>query len=164
MDSISSFSTSDNSQPRVTSTADWCSSWEPSQPSGDILRLLDIESLAKLQHSITGPVGRSFHLGSRSVGFLILGSGYSFLVRRVPYKDFPHSIDIWDEPFDKEKKNFVVVKQPQLKDTKGEYEITPENELHMRLQAVLMELTILYHEPIRKHPNIVKLHHFMWDT
>jgi hypothetical protein len=28
----------------------------------------------------------------------------------------------------------------------------------------MIELKVSYHAPLRKHPNIVKLHSFMWDT
>lgn len=129
------------------------------------LDLLDLPALARLQHSLSGPAGSSHHLGVAStVGTLLLGEGGSFVVRRVQYSSFLHSIDTWDEPFDKEKR-FVVVKQPLIEaytspnNTDGAW--TRQSD---KLRAVTMELKVLSHPPIRKHPNIVKLYHFVWDT
>ena len=78
----------------------------------DYLGLIDIEAFAKLQLSISGAIGKSNHVGSPSpLGSLLLGEGGSFVVRRVSPSSFSHSVDVWDEPFDKSK-GFVVVKQP----------------------------------------------------
>jgi serine/threonine protein kinase len=127
------------------------------------LGLIDIEAFAKLQLSISGPIGKSNHVGSPSLlGSLLLGEGGSFVVRRVSHSAFAHSIDAWDEPFDKSK-GFVVVKQPTVH-TGEPGEETPRKDFKKRLRDAMMELKVSYHEPLRKHPNIVKLHSFMWDT
>jgi len=137
------------------------SNWVVHPAPDDILGLLDIGSLAKLQLSITGTVGTSHHLGSPGFGLgsLKLGGGMSFSVWRVPFNNFCHSIDIWDEPFDKEKA-FVVVKKPLLK----RKDFCQDEKFTEALKSVLTELKILYHSPIRKHPNIIRLLHFVWDA
>ncbi len=128
----------------------------------DYLGLIDIEAFAKLQLSISGPIGKSNHVGSPSpLGSLLLGEGGSFVIRRVSPSSFSHSVDVWDEPFDKSK-GFVVVKQPI--DHEPWAEASPEKEFKKRLYDAMMELKVSYHTPLRKHPNIVKLHSFMWDT
>jgi Protein kinase domain len=122
----------------------------------DFLGLIDIENLAKLQISISGPIGRSSTMGSpSSTGTLLLGEGGSFVVRRVSNSAFAHSLDVWDEAFDKTK-GFVVVKQPSVKEL-------GEDDFENRLYDAMMELKVSYHEPLRMHPNIVHLHSFMWD-
>jgi serine/threonine protein kinase len=122
----------------------------------DYLGLIDIEAFAKLQLSISGPIGKSSNLGSPSyVGTLLLGVGGSFAVRRVSNSAFAHSLDSWDDSFDKSKA-FVAVKQPSAKQG--------DNDFQKRLYDAMMELKVSYHEPLRKHPNIVHLHSFMWDT
>ncbi len=110
-----------------------------------------------MQLSISGPIGKCSNLGSPSrLEALHLGVGGSFVVRRVSNTAFVHSLEIWDDSFDRSK-GFVVVKQPLVR-RRGESDF--ENRLH----DVMMELKVSYHEPLRKHPNIVRLHSFMWDT
>jgi hypothetical protein len=129
----------------------------------DYLGLIDIEAFAKLQISISGPIGKSNYVGSPSLlGSLLLGEGGSFVVRRVSHSSFAHSLDVWDEPFDKSK-GFVVVKQPIDHEPQAEG-ASPEKDFRKRLYDVMIELKVSYHAPLRKHPNIVKLHSFMWDT
>lgn len=128
----------------------------PPTDKKDYLGLVDIVSLAKLQLSISGPIGKSTILGSPSpLATLLLGEGGSFVVRRVPSTAFAHSLSAWDETFDKAK-GFVVVKQPSVKNEEDE-------NFGSRLYDALMELKVSWHEPLRKHPNIVHMHSFVWD-
>ncbi|KAH7128860.1 hypothetical protein EDB81DRAFT_906536 [Dactylonectria macrodidyma] len=127
-------------------------------PIPEYLELIDIDALAKHQFSIEGPVGSNNRVGAPSAtGTLLLGAGGTFTVRRVPYESITHPIDAWDEPFDRTKR-FVVVKQPGVDNKRG------GGNWDKRLRDVMMELKILSHKPIRRHPNIVKLHSFMWDS
>ncbi|KAE9374004.1 hypothetical protein N431DRAFT_481336 [Stipitochalara longipes BDJ] len=128
----------------------------PRSGKKDYLGLIDIASLAKLQLSISGAVGKSTTLGSPSpITTLLLGGGGSFVVRRVSNTAFVHSLSVWDEAFDKSK-GFVVVKQPSVKNIE-------DDNFESRLYDAMMELKVSYHEPLRKHPNIVHMHSFMWD-
>ena len=125
----------------------------------DYLGLIDIEKFAKLQISVSGTIGKSTVLGSpSSIGTLLLGEGGSFVVRRVSNSAFAHPLDVWDEAFDKTK-GFVVVKQSSVKDIREE----DSQDSFNRLFDAMMELKVSYHEPLRKHPNIIHLHSFMWD-
>lgn len=129
---------------------------KPQSTQKDYLGLIDIAKLAKLQISISGPVGRSSPMGSpSSIGTLLLGEGGSFVVRRVSNSAFTRPLDSCDETFDK-KKGFVVVKQPSVREI-------GEDDFENRLYDAMMELKVSYHEPLRMHPNIVHLHSFMWD-
>jgi serine/threonine protein kinase len=122
----------------------------------DYLGLIDIEAFAKLQISVSDPIGKSSTVRSpSSVGTLLLGEGGSFVVRRVSNSAFAHSLSTWDDTFDKTK-GFVVVKQPTVKNP-------GEGGFESRLYDAMMELKVSYHDPLRKHPNIVHLHSFMWD-
>ena len=130
----------------------------------DLLGLIDIEAFAKYQYSIAGTTRESSNLGPRGPALhtLLVGKGASYSVRRAPLSAFWHSISIWDENFDKNKA-FVAVKQPLL-DRKERMTWNAEDDSARRLYSVMLELKILFHEPIRQHPNIVRLHHFLWDT
>lgn len=81
------------------------------------------------------------------------------MVRRVPYDPYEHCVAVWDDPPEPRNSKFVVFKQPLLPNINAGKE-----EDAARLQAVLTEMKVLYHQPVRKHPNIVKLLQFRWDT
>ncbi|KAH6874396.1 hypothetical protein B0T10DRAFT_610682 [Thelonectria olida] len=126
-------------------------------PIPEYLELIDIDTLARHQFSIEGPTGSNNRMGVPSVtGTLLLGAGGSFTVRRVPYESITQ-IDVWGGNFDR-KKRFVVVKQPGVDHKRG------GDNWDKSLRDVMMELKILSHKPICGHPNIVKLHSFMWDS
>jgi serine/threonine protein kinase len=93
---------------------------------------------------------------------LVLGTGASYSVRRVPCSKFPYLKASWDEQFNKSKA-FVAVKQPLLSGPE-KLKWSADDDSAKRLYSVMLELRILQHKPIRRHPNIVTLHHFMWDT
>jgi serine/threonine protein kinase len=126
----------------------------------DYLGLVDISALSKLQIILSSGTGRGHFLGSPAsgLGCLQLGGGRSFSVRRVMSSSVSRFIDSFDETFDK--KNFVVIKQPRL----SKLDFSKDDDFPARLSAVMMELKILHHDPIRKHQNIVHMHSFIWDA
>lgn len=128
-------------------------------PFDKVLGLLDLEILNAIQfsnfRSLGGYVGKRAPWGQS----LLLGHGVSFIVRRVPYNPYEHSVAVWDDPREPRDSKFVVFKQPLLSKINSEKEGDAN-----RLQAVLTEMKILYHQPIRRHPNIVKLLQLRWDT
>ncbi|KJZ70211.1 hypothetical protein HIM_10397 [Hirsutella minnesotensis 3608] len=127
-------------------------------PIPEYLELIDIDAFTKQQLSLDGPIGSSNRFGWPSVvGTLLLGAGGSFTVRRVPYDSMAHPVDVWNEPFIQDKR-FVVVKQPSVNHKREGC------RWDKQLRDVMMELKILSHNPIRRHPNIIKLHSFMWDS
>lgn len=128
----------------------------------DYLGLLDIEPLARLQNVLSSGTGMGHPLGltGSGLGCLQVGSGRSFSVRRVMSSTASLFIESLDETFDKKKKLFVIVKQPRL----SKLDFGKDDDFPVRVGAVLTELKILNHDPIRKHQNIVHMHGFVWDT
>lgn len=127
-------------------------------PFVNFLGLLDLDLLHAIQFSLVGFMGG--YVGARAdwgENFL-LGHGASFQVVRVPYDPSLHRVSAWRDPWEPEYSKFVVYKQPLLPENIAKEEDT------IRLRAVLTELKVLFHEPLRKHPNIVKLLQIRWDT
>jgi len=128
-------------------------------PFTKFLGLIDLEILNAIQFSIFRSPGN--YVGGKAPWgrSLLIGHGSSFVVRRVPYDPAEHSVALWGDPWEPRYSKFVVYKQPLLTN------INPVNDEDTdRLQAVLTEMKVLYHPPIRRHPNIVKLLQLRWDT
>ena len=81
-----------------------------------------------------------------------LGAGASFIVERAELKQATSSTVPWSGDNAGNKPNFVVVKRVRE---------DPRNPNHW--QDVLFEIRTLFHEPIRYHPNIVRLLDVGWD-
>lgn len=121
------------------------------------LSLIDLEVFHTLQFSIHG--GFCDGVGKRSPWghSLLLGRGSTFVVRRVPFDTLKHRVSALGDTWQPQTSKFAVEKQPLLHAASTEFD--PE-----RLRAVLLELKVLFHKPIREHPNIVTVHQIRWDS
>jgi serine/threonine protein kinase len=138
---------------------------EQGKSYNSFIDLIDIDIFTRLQFSIAGAQGSSVHIGQQGPGLnsWLLGRGGSFDVRRVWSGDFPYTIDLWEEvSFPKQK--FVVEKKPLVDKQTAKQGWKPGSDNSKRFNSVLLELKILFHKPIRKHPNIIRLYHLLWDT
>jgi serine/threonine protein kinase len=76
----------------------------------------------------------------------LIGSGCSFNVHRASQKEIPELKKLSDPYF--------VIKTAN---------ITNERDATARMRDILREVQILTHEPLRSHPNVVKLLGFGWE-
>ncbi|KAI9764155.1 MAG: hypothetical protein M1840_008637 [Geoglossum simile] len=76
----------------------------------------------------------------------LIGGGHSFSVRRASKKEIPGLGELSDPYF--------VVKTAN---------IINERDATARMRDILREVQILTHEPLRSHPNVVKLLGFGWE-
>lgn len=138
----------------ISISTQWQKSSTEEDPFYKFLGLIDLRLFSSMNFSINM---LPFSLGNnaRPGQSMILGSGKSFVVRRIVYDRFTHSIfgqRDWDS-----KPRFVVLKQALASSNS-------RGDDADRFQQALLELKILSHNPMKRHPNIVRLLQVVWDT
>src|SRR6266480_2778544 len=90
----------------------------------------------------------------------VLGAGGTYIVRRIPYNSSDHRVAALGEcrPSTDRDPRFVVLKQQKFIEAG-----VGVQDIH-RLRSAMIEMKILRHQPIRDHPNIIKLLQMRWDV
>jgi serine/threonine protein kinase len=148
----------------MDSLSAWCTATRPAfpetqpDPFNDFLGVIDIDFLTACEFS-------NFHKDQADVGkrmypshSYVLGEGGTYIVRRIPYDSLDHQVSALHEPWESSGSKFVVLKQQKVIESSVRVQDID------RLRSAMMEMKILRHEPIRKHPNIIKLLQMRWDV
>ena len=125
----------------------------------DFLGFVDLEFLTACEY--TNISGYGPHIGRRlqAAHSHLLGAGGTYTVYRIPYISSEHSVGAHSNHEQNPKPKFVVLKQQSIDVSNSLLEV---QDIY-RVRSAMIEMKILRHEPIRKHPNIINLHQMRWD-